>query len=39
LRLAPRIDRRGEPDAEEGDIDSELWEHVKNLRKRVAGFN
>ena len=41
LRLSPRIERRSteEPGEEREDIDSELWEHVKNLRKRVAGFN
>ena len=39
LRLAPRVDRRSESEAEDADVDSELWEHVKNLRKRVAGFN
>jgi regulator of sirC expression with transglutaminase-like and TPR domain len=43
LRLSPRA----EPTPAEGDESatedeegtSELWEHVKNLRKRVAGFN
>lgn len=48
LRLSPRPERGTEgqqidPPAggEAGDenLDSELWEHVKNLRKRVAGFN
>ena len=40
LRLSPRIERRSTDEGEEReDIDSELWEHVKNLRKRVAGFN
>ena len=43
LRLSPRP----EPARSEGversgaaeDVTTELWEHVKNLRKRVAGFN
>jgi regulator of sirC expression with transglutaminase-like and TPR domain len=46
LRLSPRPERPPEhdPGDEEqpgGDEDAtaELWEHVKNLRKRVAGFN
>ena len=25
--------------AGDGDEDSQVWEHIKNLRKRVAGFN
>ena len=30
----------GEDDAEEGqDEGTQVWEHIKNLRKRVAGFN
>ena len=43
LRLSPRPEPRrehqpeGEESGEEGT--AELWEHVKNLRKRVAGFN
>jgi regulator of sirC expression with transglutaminase-like and TPR domain len=41
LRLVPK---RSEPDAidmaaGDRDEDSALWEHVKTLRKRVAGFN
>ena len=49
LRLSPRPDpatderQIADPPAadEAGDenLNSELWEHVKNLRKRVAGFN
>lgn len=46
LRLSPRTERPLEDHAEEGEpstardeITTELWEHVKNLRKRVAGFN
>ena len=45
LRLSPRSERPSEhqPDGDEADrgdeLNSELWEHVKNLRKRVAGFN
>jgi regulator of sirC expression with transglutaminase-like and TPR domain len=45
LRLSPRVERRVErrsaedPELEREDVDAELWEHVKNLRKRVAGFN
>jgi regulator of sirC expression with transglutaminase-like and TPR domain len=42
LRLSPRpetlqADAAERPGGE--DITTELWEHVKNLRKRVAGFN
>ena len=43
LRLSPRVERHDEGDTDAAhageDVDSELWEHVKNLRKRVAGFN
>jgi regulator of sirC expression with transglutaminase-like and TPR domain len=43
LRLSPRPELRGEHhhEAEESSDEgtAELWEHVKNLRKRVAGFN
>ena len=45
LRLSPKPDRPFEPDAEsesfgaDRDVTTELWEHVKNIRKRVAGFN
>ncbi len=43
LRLSPRPEpppAEGDEPASEGeDGTSELWEHVKNLRKRVAGFN
>ena len=45
LRLSPRPDREEEeqetlePAATEESLQTELWEHVKNLRKRVAGFN
>jgi regulator of sirC expression with transglutaminase-like and TPR domain len=45
LRLSPKPDPPGAeheisdaPPSEE-NLDAELWEHVKNLRKRVAGFN
>ena len=44
LRLSPRPERTredestAEPPAAD-DNTTELWEHVKNLRKRVAGFN
>ena len=27
------------PEQVAGDEDSQVWEHIKNLRKRVAGFN
>jgi regulator of sirC expression with transglutaminase-like and TPR domain len=51
LRLAPQTSEPGEPDlvaASEGDGDTssrdsddatQIWEHVKALRKRVASFN
>jgi regulator of sirC expression with transglutaminase-like and TPR domain len=45
LRLSPRAERPREHAAserageEEPDVTTELWEHVKNLRKRVAGLN
>lgn len=45
LRLSPRPDRAHEDDggdhspADDDETTTELWEHVKNLRKRVAGFN
>jgi regulator of sirC expression with transglutaminase-like and TPR domain len=45
LRLSPRPDKseeeqeNGESQASAEDLNTELWEHVKNLRKRVAGFN
>lgn len=45
LRLSPRPEPPGElrPEEDEAgdgqDVTTELWEHVKNLRKRVAGFN
>jgi len=49
LRLSPRParppehhagDAGDEEQAGDGDdVTNELWEHVKNLRKRVAGFN
>ena len=50
LRLAPKSDRgepdvSEEPDADEGDAEgdeddaTQIWEHVKTLRRRVAGFN
>ncbi len=43
LRLSPKpeaLSAEGDqaPDVAE-DVTTELWEHVKNLRKRVAGFN
>ena len=30
-------DEAGEED--EADESTQVWEHIKNLRKRVAGFN
>jgi regulator of sirC expression with transglutaminase-like and TPR domain len=51
LRLAPKAAQSAElghdpeaeteegPGRESGDADSQVWEHVKNLRRRVAGFN
>lgn len=45
LRLSPRPERTLEhqtnsDEAGDGDdINAQLWEHVKNLRKRVASFN
>lgn len=39
LRLSPRPEQGEAGGAESGDVTSELWEHVKNLRKRVAGLN
>jgi regulator of sirC expression with transglutaminase-like and TPR domain len=43
LRLSPRPERQPAEEQireDAGDnLNSELWEHVKNLRKRVAGFN
>ena len=45
LRLSPRADtladdqQMSEAPADDQNLNSELWEHVKNLRKRVAGFN
>jgi regulator of sirC expression with transglutaminase-like and TPR domain len=45
LRLSPRPEAADEEQpvadapATEENLNSELWEHVKNLRKRVAGFN
>jgi regulator of sirC expression with transglutaminase-like and TPR domain len=44
LRLSPRPERQSdeeisEPSGDNNNLNSELWEHVKNLRKRVAGFN
>jgi hypothetical protein len=27
------------PDGENGNESTQVWEHIKNLRKRVAGFN
>ncbi len=46
LRLLPRALRRRSTtpstttsEDSSASIDHELWEHVKNLRKRVAGFN
>ena len=50
LRLSPRqadgtsgTDEESDEDEFEGterqDDDTQVWEHVKNLRKRVAGFN
>lgn len=45
LRLSPRPERSpedqeiAESTTSDEDLKTELWEHVKNLRKRVAGFN
>ena len=40
LRLVPkRSEPAGDVEEEEDRDDSALWEHVKTLRKRVAGFN
>ena len=45
LRLSPRPERSDEDEHDsesspnEPNLQTELWEHVKNLRKRVAGFN
>jgi regulator of sirC expression with transglutaminase-like and TPR domain len=44
LRLSPRpepidVDNDDEAAQAESGATTELWEHVKNLRKRVAGFN
>ena len=45
LRLSPRPERQSdddhipEPSGDDNNLNSELWEHVKNLRKRVAEFN
>ena len=50
LRLAPQTSEPGEPDlvaatseeehsSREGDDATQIWEHVKALRKRVASFN
>jgi regulator of sirC expression with transglutaminase-like and TPR domain len=45
LRLSPRPEAGGtehessEAPASDDNLHTELWEHVKNLRKRVAGFN
>lgn len=51
LRLAPKTSEPGQPDLlaatgdgednarEEEDDATQIWEHVKALRKRVAGFN
>ena len=43
LRLSPRPEPTDteDDDATQADagVTTELWEHVKNLRKRVAGFN
>jgi regulator of sirC expression with transglutaminase-like and TPR domain len=43
LRLSPRAERledaQGGMGQEPEEEDAELWEHVKNLRKRVASFN
>ena len=44
LRLSPRPDASEEEPiadapATDENLNAELWEHVKNLRKRVAGFN
>jgi regulator of sirC expression with transglutaminase-like and TPR domain len=39
LRLSPRAEPSAASEADESDLTSELWEHVKNLRKRVAGLN
>jgi regulator of sirC expression with transglutaminase-like and TPR domain len=39
LRLVPKRSEAPEIEGEEDRDDSALWEHVKTLRKRVAGFN
>jgi regulator of sirC expression with transglutaminase-like and TPR domain len=45
LRLMPRGDaadeEQGEPDGDEAPVSesAQIWEHVKTLRRRVAGFN
>jgi regulator of sirC expression with transglutaminase-like and TPR domain len=41
LKLVPKHSdaQEGDEDSDERDQDSALWEHVKTLRKRVAGFN
>jgi regulator of sirC expression with transglutaminase-like and TPR domain len=45
LRLSPRPgppaedEQMSEAPVSDDNLNSELWEHVKNLRKRVAGFN
>jgi regulator of sirC expression with transglutaminase-like and TPR domain len=41
LRLSPRLDPSEAEEEPTGsrNTTTELWEHVKNLRKRVAGFN
>ena len=39
LRLVPKRSEADEAEDEEERDDSALWEHVKTLRKRVAGFN
>lgn len=39
LRMLPRHTTAKEAASGEQDDDAQIWEHVKSLRKRVAGFN
>lgn len=39
LRLLPRHTSAADSAAEEQQDDAQIWEHVKSLRKRVAGLN
>lgn len=39
LRMLPRHTTATEAASGEQDDDAQIWEHVKSLRKRVAGFN